>query len=84
MSSAPLRYYDLLEQVDKTAVKLKADELTGAIDIMTIVSAYFYKLHFYDNEVIDQKCIVKTLEDIKELLLESEILLKEDAQEKTK
>jgi hypothetical protein len=76
--SAPVRYYDLLEEVDKVASKLKKSELQGAIDIMAIVSTYFYRLHFYENQTLDQKSYVKTLEDIKEILLESIIHMKDD------
>jgi hypothetical protein len=72
-ATGPTRYYDLLEEIDKVATGLKKSELQGAIDIMAIVSQFFYKLHFYDNKVLDQKAYVKTLEDIKEILLETAV-----------
>lgn len=72
MEEKPLRYYPLLKEVADELDGLQGAELEGAIRIMMLVSKYFYNKHFYDNIELDPRAFVKTLEDVKEILLEAQ------------
>jgi hypothetical protein len=66
----PLRYYDLLESLEKMYEEMDANELLAASYVLGNIQAYFLKKYFKDQTAIDSKCLVKTLEDAYTNLLE--------------
>ncbi len=66
----PLRYYDLLESLEKMYEEMDANELLAASYVLGHIQAYFLKKYFKDQTAIDSKCLVKTLEDAYTNILE--------------
>lgn len=62
-----IRDYVLMEKVDKLFRSLKPEELKGAYAAIFILYSHLYKKHFEDKIKINQKALVKTLEELDEI-----------------
>jgi hypothetical protein len=62
----PTRYWELIERIDSTMQTMTEEELVGAYKIMKKVSDFFWIQHFEKFATLNQRSIVKTLDDIGE------------------
>lgn len=62
----PTRYWDLIERIDSTLQTMSEEELNGAYKIMKKVSDFFWIQHFEKFASLNQRGVVKTLDDISE------------------
>jgi hypothetical protein len=77
-STHPIRYYDCAEKVHKVVTGLSTEELTGAAKVMNVLADYFTTLHFEKQANLNQKTLVKTLDEIRENMNE-DLFHKKDA-----
>ena len=66
----PIRYYDVMSMVFDEMNTMKLPEIRGATKIMSILADYFWDLHFNSKHEIDQKALVKTLDEIRDTLFD--------------
>jgi hypothetical protein len=62
----PTRYWDCIDRVDSTLQTMSEEELVGAYKIMKKVSDFFWIQHFEKYAMLNQRGVVKTLDDISE------------------
>jgi hypothetical protein len=62
----PTRYWECIERIDATMRTMTEEELVGAYKIMKKVSDYFWLQHFEKFATLNQRSIVKTLDDLSE------------------
>ena len=65
-----LRLYDLLEECQHELATMSADQLEGATRILQIIHTHLYATHFMKRQYIDQKALVKTVEECFESSME--------------
>lgn len=65
-----LRLYDLLEECQTELAALSAEQLEGATRILQIIHTHLYSTHFIKRHHIDQKALVKTIEECFESSME--------------
>ncbi len=66
----PLRMYPLLEECQIELSHMTAEQLEGATRILQVLHTHLYSLHFMKRHHIDQKALVKTIEECFESSME--------------
>ena len=66
----PLRYYSLLQEVEERISVYTLDEMTGAARIMKTLSDFMWSVHFDRQQEFNQKSLVKTIDEISDILME--------------
>ena len=69
---SPLRYYDLMGNVTKDIEMMNKDQLEAVTEVLLCISQYCEKKYFTE-QVLETKPLVKTLEEISEIALETYI-----------
>jgi hypothetical protein len=62
-----IRDYVLMEKIGKLFRSLKPEELKGAYATIFILYSHLYKKHFEDKIQINQRALVKSLEEMDEI-----------------
>ena len=70
-SAHPIRYYDVMSMVFDEIDTMSVPELRGATKVMSILTDYFWDFHFNNKGTIDQKALVKTLDEIRDSLFDT-------------
>lgn len=66
-----IRYYTILNRISDEIYKMSKDELNGALTVLQILNSELYQRHFENQEVINIKALVKTIEELSEIAYES-------------
>jgi hypothetical protein len=66
----PIRYYDCAEQVYEATKDKTVEQLEAIADVLYVLKRYFWKAHFEQEAVLNQKALVKTLDEIFENVAE--------------
>ena len=66
----PLRYYSLLQEVEERIRGYSLDELAGAARIMKVLSDFMWSVHFNQQLEFNQKSLVKTVDELSDILTE--------------
>ena len=66
----PIRYYHILERLEKLQRGLSIEELQGAAKILGILAEEFEHMHFDKKMELDQRTVVKTITEVYENVLE--------------
>lgn len=66
----PLRYYELLRDVEERIKTYRLDEMMGAARIMKVLSDFMWTVHFDQRQEFNQKSLVKTVDEIADILAE--------------
>ena len=67
----PIRYYEVMNKVFEEMDTMDHDKLKGATQIISILADYFWDIHFNKRQVLDQKALVKTLDEIRDTLFDA-------------
>lgn len=65
-----LRLYDLLEECQHELAIMPTEQLEGATRILQLIHTHLYATHFMKRQYIDQKALVKTIEECFESSME--------------
>lgn len=66
----PIRYYELMQKVFEEMDTMTGAEVRGATKVMSIITDYFWDLHFSKKQELDQKAFVKTIDEIRDNLFD--------------
>ena len=66
----PLRYYRLLEEIEEKIKAYKLEEMIGAARIVKVISDFMWTAHFDHQIQLNQKSLVKTMDEISDILAE--------------
>jgi hypothetical protein len=64
------RYSKLLETADEELQNMTPEEIRGALILATRISQFMWTEHFEHHEILNQKILVKTLDDVVEMCME--------------
>jgi hypothetical protein len=65
-----IRYSKLLENAEAELQSMTPEEIRGALILATRISQFMWTEHFENHEVLNQKILVKTLDDVVEMCME--------------
>lgn len=66
----PIRYYDCAEQVYDVTKDMSVEQLEAVADVLHVMKCYFWKAHFEQEALFNQKALVKTFDEIFENIAE--------------
>ena len=66
----PTRYHECVNNLYSVTSKMTHEERLGAAKVMNALADYFWHAHFEKKAVLNQKSLVKTLDEIRENLIE--------------
>jgi hypothetical protein len=64
------RYSKLLDTTDEELQNMTPEEIRGALILVTRISQFMWTEHFENHEILNQKILVKTLDDVVEMCME--------------
>lgn len=66
----PMRYHDCVNKLYSVTSKMSQEERLGAAKVLNTLADYLWTAHFEKNVVLNQKSLVKTLDEIRENVIE--------------
>ena len=66
----PMRYHDCVNKLFSVTSKMSQEERLGAAKVLNTLADYLWTAHFEKNVVLNQKSLVKTLDEIRENVIE--------------
>ena len=66
----PSRYHDCVNKLFTVTSKMTQEERLGAAKVLNTLADYFWQAHFEKKAVLNQKTLVKTLDEIRENVME--------------
>jgi hypothetical protein len=62
----PSRYHDCVNKLFSVTTAMTQEERLGAAKVLNALADYFWQAHFEKKAVLNQKSLVKTLDEIRE------------------
>jgi hypothetical protein len=66
----PNRYHDAVVAIHAATAAMNQEQRLGAAKVLNVLADYFWQAHFEKQAVLNQKAVVKTIDEIRENLLE--------------